>query len=99
VEGDGWQGWCSAPEDLKTGEAVTVIVRPEVIQLGGRPPETGLAWTGIVRQRFFRGTRNVYTVATCGHQFTVDAPPDQSLAPGAELTLGVDAAHTWLVRG
>jgi iron(III) transport system ATP-binding protein len=99
VEGDGWQGWCSAPEDLKTGEAVTVIVRPEVIQLGGRPPETGLAWTGIVRQRFFRGTRNVYTVAARGHQFTVDAPPDQSLAPGAELTLGVDAAHTWLVRG
>ena len=31
-------------------------------------------------------------------RFTVDAPPDQPLAPGAGVTLAVDAAHTWAVR-
>ncbi len=98
VEGDGWEGWCSGPEDLVPGEALTVIVRPEVIQFGGRP-ETGIVWTGTVRQRFFRGARNVYTVEVGPHRFSVDAPPDQTVAPGTDLTLSVDAAHTWTVRG
>jgi iron(III) transport system ATP-binding protein len=99
VEGNGWEGWCSAPDDLQAGEAVTVIVRPEVIQLGGRPPQTGITWRGVVRQRFFRGTRNVYTIAAAGHRFTVDAPPDHPLPPGAEVVLAADAASTWIVRG
>jgi ABC-type Fe3+/spermidine/putrescine transport system ATPase subunit len=50
VEGEGWEGWCSGPEDLAPGEPVTVIVRPEVIQLGGRAG-AGIAWTGRVQQR------------------------------------------------
>ena len=49
VEGEGWAGWCSAPDDLQPGEAITVIVRPEVIQLarvgGARPRESrGRVW-------------------------------------------------------
>ena len=63
------------------GEAVTVIVRPEVIQLGRAPGSAGsaIAWTGVVRQRFFRGTRNVYTMrGRRPHRLTVDAPPDQT---------------------
>jgi iron(III) transport system ATP-binding protein len=99
VEGPGWEGWCSAPADLRPGEAVIVIVRPEVIQLGGRVPATGIVWKGVVRQRFFRGTRNVYAIEAAGQRFSVDAPPDQALAPGAEVALAVDAAHTWAVRG
>ena len=51
-----------------------------------------------MRQRFFRGTRNVYTVEAGGHRLAVDAPPDQALAPGAPVALAVDAAHTWMVR-
>jgi iron(III) transport system ATP-binding protein len=98
VEGDGWEGWCSGPEDLVPGEALTVIVRPEVIQFGGRP-ETGIVWKGTVRQRFFRGTRNVYTVEVGPHRFSVDAPPDQTVPPGTDLTLSVDAARTWALRG
>jgi iron(III) transport system ATP-binding protein len=80
------------------GEAVTVVVRPEMIQLGARPPGMGIAWRGLVRQRFFRGARNVSTVEAAGHRLGVDAPPDQSLALGATVALAVDAAHTWLVR-
>ena len=98
VEGDGWEGWCAGPEDLTAGEPVTVIVRPEAIQLGERPGP-GIAWTGLVRQRFFRGARNVYTVEVGPHRFTVDAAPDQALAPGSAVTLSVDAAQTWAVRG
>jgi iron(III) transport system ATP-binding protein len=97
VEGAGWEGWCTAPADLAPGEALTLIVRPEVIQFGGRA-EPGIAWTGVVRQRFFRGARNVYAIEGGGHRFTVDAPPDQTFTPGSEVTLSVDAAHTWAVR-
>ena len=98
VEGDGWEGWCAGPEDLAAGEPVTVIVRPEVIQLGERPGP-GIAWTGLVRQRFFRGARNVYMIEVGPHRFSVDAAPDQTLAPGSAVTLSVDAAQTWAVRG
>ena len=98
VEGDGWEGWCAGPEDLAAGEPVTVIVRPEVIQLGERSGP-GIAWTGLVRQRFFRGARNVYMIEVGPHRFSVDAAPDQTLAPGSAVTLSVDAAQTWAVRG
>jgi iron(III) transport system ATP-binding protein len=103
VEGEGWEGWCSVAEDVQAGDVVTVIVRPEALQLRaalpGRPsPERAISWTGVVGQRFFRGARNLYTVAVGGHRFNVDAPPDQSFAPGAEVALTVDAAQTWAVR-
>ena len=35
-------------------------------------------------QRFFRGAHNVYMVEVGPHRFSVDAPPDQTLAPGTE---------------
>ena len=101
VDGDGWEGWCSAGDDAQPGDAVTVIVRPEVIQ-PGRPlspdAEPGLVWSGVVTQRFFRGTRNLYTVDVGLHRFNVDAPPDQSFAAGATVSLAVAAGHTWAVR-
>jgi iron(III) transport system ATP-binding protein len=100
MEGEGWTGWCSAPDDLQPGEMVTVIVRPEAIQLGRAGGSTpGIAWTGIVRQRFFRGTRHLYTLQVGARTVSVDAPPDQAVAPGATVTLTVDARHTWAVRG
>ena len=99
VEGQGWEGWCSGAADLSPGDAVTIVVRPEVLQLDTALGErAGLAWAGTVRQRFFRGTRNLYTVEAGPLRFSVDAPPDQPLAPGAAVSLSVDAAHTWAVR-
>jgi len=101
VEGDGWDGWCAVPDDVQPGEAITVVVRPEAIRLTrGAAARTaaGMAWSGIVRQRFFRGTRNVYTVEAGAHLFSVDAPPDQPFAPGTPVALAVDAARTWAVR-
>ena len=101
VEGDGWEGWCAVAADVQAGEALTVIVRPEVIQIGrpaGPRPAPGIAWTGVVRQRFFRGTRNLYTVEVGPHRMSVDAPPDQPVVTGAEVALSADAAHLWAVR-
>ena len=101
VAGDAWEGWCAAPPDTQPGDALTIVVRPEVIRLlrfGAPRPRPGLAWQGIVRQRFFRGTRNLYTIDVGAQRFQVDAPPDQSFAAGAVVSLTVDAAHTWAVR-
>jgi ABC-type Fe3+/spermidine/putrescine transport system ATPase subunit len=101
VDGDGWEGWCSAGDDVQPGEAVTVIVRPEAIQLdraAGARAEPSLAWRGVVTQRFFRGARNLYTVEVGSCRFNVDAPPDQSFTTGATVSLSVAALHTWSVR-
>jgi iron(III) transport system ATP-binding protein len=102
VDGDGWAGWCRAPRDLPLAEAVTVVVRPEVIRLDratGPAAGPGIAWRGVVSQRFFRGTRNLYTIAAGALTLSVDAPPDQPpLPPGTTVALTVDAAHTWAVR-
>ncbi len=98
VDGEGWEGWCAAPSGLQAGDAVTVVVRPEIIRLGGEPPRAGIVWAGVVRQRIFHGARNLYTVEAGPLRLTVDAPPDQTVAPGSEVTVAADAAHTWAVR-
>jgi iron(III) transport system ATP-binding protein len=100
VDGEGWEGWCAAPVDARPGDVVTVIVRPEVIRFTStdRAPSPGIAWTGVVRQRIFRGARNLYTVESGPLRMTVDAAPDQSIAAGSTVTLSVDSAHTWTVR-
>jgi iron(III) transport system ATP-binding protein len=98
VDGEGWEGWCAAPSGLQAGDAVTVVVRPEIIRLGGEPPRAGIVWAGVVRQRIFHGARNLYTVEAGPLRLTVDAPPDQTVAPGSEVTVTADAAHTWAVR-
>ena len=101
VGGDGWEGWCAVADGVQPGDAVTVVVRPETLQFAreaGTASGAGISWSGIVRQRFFRGSRHVYTVAAGPLEFTVDAPPDQAVAPGTEVTLRVDAAHAWALR-
>ena len=52
----------------------------------------------MVRQRFFRGSRNLYTLQVGARTVSVEAPPDQAVAPGATVSLTVDAVHTWAVR-
>src|SRR6185295_12790256 len=95
VDGEGWEGWCAAPANVQAGDAVTVIARPEIIRLGAERPRTGIVWTGIVRQRIFRGARNVYAIESGALRVIVDAPPDQTVTEGTTVTLTVDSAHTW----
>ena len=81
---------------------MTVIVRSEAIQVGAAkaagPGEPGIAWTGVVQQRLFRGAHNVYVVTVGPHRLTVDAPPDRPFAVGAEIALRVAAGNLWAVR-
>ena len=97
VDGEGWEGWCAAPANVQAGDAVTVIARPEIIRLGAERPRTGIVWTGVVRQRIFRGARNVYAIESGALRVIVDAPPDQTVREGTTVTLTVDSAHTWAV--
>jgi ABC-type Fe3+/spermidine/putrescine transport system ATPase subunit len=83
---------------VQAGDAVTVIVRPEMIRFGAAGAGRGLAWKGVVRQRIFHGARNVYVVEVGGLRLTVDAAPDQTVSPDATVTLCVDHAHTWAAR-
>jgi iron(III) transport system ATP-binding protein len=98
VDGEGWDGWCAAPDTVQAGDAVTVIVRPEMIRFGAAGAGRGIAWKGVVRQRIFHGARNVYVVEAGSLRLTVDAAPDQTVSPDATVTLCVDHAHTWAVR-
>jgi iron(III) transport system ATP-binding protein len=99
VEGTGWQGWCAAPGDVRAGDAVTVVVRPEAIQIGAPEADrAGIAWKGRVRRRVFKGSRNLYTVEAGAHALNVDAPPDRPLAAGTEVALTSPASQTWAVR-
>ncbi len=85
---------------IQAGPALA-LARPEVIQLGraaGARPGPGITWTGLVRQRFFRGTRNLYTVEVGPYGFNVDAPPAQPFIAGIKVSPAVDAADTWTVR-
>jgi len=99
VEGEGWEGWCAAPDDLAAGDLVTVIARSEAIQVGAAERgEPGIAWTGVVHQRLFRGAHNVYLVTVGSHRLTVDAPPDRPFAAGTEIGPWVAAGNLWAVR-
>jgi iron(III) transport system ATP-binding protein len=98
IDGEGWDGWCQAPDGVQAGDAVTVVVRPEVVRLGAMQPVQGITWSGIVRQRIFRGARTIYTVEAGVVSVTVDAAPDHIVAPGSAVRLTVEASHTWAVR-
>jgi len=75
-----------------------LVVRPEMVQIGERDTAAGIGWRGIVRRRFFRGSRHIYMVEAGALHLSVDAPPDQPVAPATEIVLSVDARHTWSVR-
>ena len=95
VEGDGWAGWTGAPAGVRAGDEVTVVVRPEVVRIGGDEHGPGVLWKGTVRQRIFRGARSLYVVEAGSLRLTVDAPPDQAAAEGAGVTVSADAEHLW----
>ncbi|HYE92876.1 MAG TPA: ABC transporter ATP-binding protein [Terriglobales bacterium] len=99
LDGEGWSGWSGVADDVGAGDAVTVVVRPEVVRLGTPGARAGIEWTGVVRQRIFRGSRNIYVLEVGGLRLTADTPPDQAVTPDSTVTLWVELPHTWAVRG
>ncbi len=98
VSGAGWEGFCPAPSDVRAGEEVTAVVRPETIQMTRPPSAADIVWRGRIRERSFRGARRVFAVAVGDLLFTVDAPPDLRFLEGEEVTLSVSSESVWLVR-
>ena len=100
VAGEGWAGWCSAPPDSKPGEQVTVLIRPEAIELLRTPPvdERGIAWRGCVTQSLYRGSRRVAEVGIGSMKLNVDTPADTPFGPGDEVFLHAAASRTWALR-
>jgi iron(III) transport system ATP-binding protein len=101
IEGAGWEGWCSAPAELRAGEEVTAVVRPEAIQVsrGPRPPSgSEVVWSGRIKEGFFRGSRRFFAVAVGDLLFHVDGPPELRFAEGESVTLSARPENTWVVR-
>jgi iron(III) transport system ATP-binding protein len=101
VDGTGWEGSVSAAPDVASGDAVIVLVRPEAVQVGRAAPagaDAGIAWSGRVRQSYFRGSRRMMTVAASGLVLNVDAPPDVEANVGDSVWLRVDVTRAWALR-
>jgi iron(III) transport system ATP-binding protein len=100
VVGDGCEGWCSAPADAKPGEHVTVLIRPEAIELLRAQPVDGggIVWHGCVVQSLYRGSRRVAEVAAGSIKLNVEAPADMPFAPGDYVFLHAAASRTWALR-
>jgi spermidine/putrescine transport system ATP-binding protein len=79
------------PQDMATGAAVHVAVRPERARLSHERPPHGLALQGTVRQVFYLGaTREVRLDLTGGERGVVETPNDgtaPSFEPGDAVWL------------
>jgi len=100
VSADGWDGWCTAPGDVRAGEEVTAVVRPEAIEMSRERPRSSaeLVWAGRIKEGFFRGSRRFFAVAVGDLLFHVDGPPDRRFSEGEDVTLSVSSVNTWVVR-
>jgi iron(III) transport system ATP-binding protein len=101
IVGEGWEGWCASPGDVRAGEEVTAVVRPEAIQMSREPPSRSSAeitWSGRIREGFFRGSRRFFAVSAGELLMHVDGPPDRRFAEGESVTLRAPTESTWVVR-
>jgi iron(III) transport system ATP-binding protein len=101
LAGEDWEGWCAAPSDLQVGEIATAVVRPEAIHMSRDPdslPRGQIAWSGTVREAFFRGSRRIYQVMVGERSVHVDVSPDRRFSPGERVFLRAATEDTWVVR-
>jgi iron(III) transport system ATP-binding protein len=101
VAGKGWEGWCLSPGDVRAGEEVTAVVRPEAIEMSRErpaPSASEILWDGRLKEGFFRGSRRFFAVAVGDLLFHVDGPPDRRFSEGEKVTLSVATESTWVVR-
>jgi iron(III) transport system ATP-binding protein len=99
--GDGWEGWCSAPPELRIGEEAIAVVPPEAIHLSREPTPPlplEIAWEGRLTEAFYRGSRRFFTVMVGGMRLVADGPPDERFHPGERVFLRAPTESTWLVR-
>jgi iron(III) transport system ATP-binding protein len=100
VEAQDWSGTCDAAEACRSGEPVTVLVRPENLVLN--PQQAGdasIRWRGKVMDLVFRGPRVSLTVATPARAIHVEAPARCGVRVGDAVELAVASEGAWAIRG
>jgi iron(III) transport system ATP-binding protein len=100
VVGRGWCGPCEAASEVRPGQSVTVMVRPEDARIapsdsaGG---EQGLRWSGRVTHTIFRGATRSIVVETETGDFNVDASAFNNHAIGDNVSVVVSEHAAWAV--
>ena len=99
VEGEGWAGQCHAAADIPKGADVTVMVRPENLQIrDDGATNDGLSWSGQISQAIFRGSHRSIIVKTPAHALHVEAPSFADVGIGRPVTVAAPAEAIWAVR-
>jgi iron(III) transport system ATP-binding protein len=100
VVGRGWHGPCEAANEVRPGQSVTVMVRPEDARIGSADMaggEQGLRWSGRVTHTTFRGAIRSIVVQTDTGQFNVDASASHNYAIGDDVSVVVSQQAAWAV--
>ncbi|QIG94887.1 ABC transporter ATP-binding protein [Bradyrhizobium sp. 6(2017)] len=100
VVGKGWRGACESASEVRPGQAVTVMVRPEDARIA--PPDTArkdheLRWSGQIAHTIFRGPIRSVVVQTDDSRLNVDAPPFGGFSVGDNVTVVVPQQSAWAV--
>lgn len=98
VIGQGWRGPCRAAKEVRLGQVVTVMVRPEdacIVSPSSSAGEQELAWSGRITHATFRGATRSIVVQTDHGVFNVDASASRALAIGDDVSVVVSQQAAW----
>jgi iron(III) transport system ATP-binding protein len=100
VVGNGWRGACESANEVRPGQAVTVMVRPEDARI--EAPDAAradheLRWTGQIAHTIFRGPIRSVVVQTDDGRLNVDAPPFGDFSVGDNVAVVVPQQAAWAV--
>ncbi|KGE00871.1 MULTISPECIES: ABC transporter ATP-binding protein [Rhizobium/Agrobacterium group] len=99
VEGQGWSGECHAATEMPRGTDVTVMVRPENLQIREAGAiEEGLSWSGEISQAIFRGPHRSIMVKTPAQTLHVETPSLAEIGIGRPVTVAAPSDAAWAVR-
>jgi iron(III) transport system ATP-binding protein len=100
VAGRGWSGPCEAANEVRTGQTVTVMVRPEDARIAAAGAKAGageLTWSGRIAHTIFRGPIRSIVVQTDDGTLNIDAAPFGSYVIGDNVTVMVSQRAAWAV--
>jgi iron(III) transport system ATP-binding protein len=100
VVGKGWRGACESASEIRPGQAVTVMVRPEDARIAAPDAarsDQELRWSGQIAHTIFRGPIRSVVVQTDDGRLNVDAPPFGDFSVGDNVTVVVPQQSAWAV--
>ena len=100
VVGQGWRGTCEAANEVRPGQTVTVMVRPEdarIAAAGVGAREQELKWSGRISQTIFRGPSRSIVIETDNGLFNIEAPAFADYSVGDNVSVIVAQHAAWAV--